>query len=77
MFLNSPEEIKKKVRLMLGVLDERERTIITKYYGLTGVESNLDDLGEEFGCTKERIRQIRDRSIRKLRDHSYDLLKYL
>lgn len=74
---NSLEEIRKKVNLMLSVLDEREKTIIEKYYGLTGIESNLDDLGEEFGCTKERIRQIKDRSIRKLRDNSYDLLKYL
>ena len=77
MFLNSPEEIKKKVQLMLAVLDERERTIITKYYGLTGVESNLDDLGEEFGCTKERIRQLRDKAIKKLRNESFGLLNYL
>lgn len=76
-FLSSPEEIKKRVQLMLGVLDDRERTIITKYYGLTGVESNLDDLGEEFGCTKERIRQLRDKAIKKLRNESFGLLNYL
>ena len=74
---NNLEEVKKKVSLMLGVLDEREKIIIEKYYGLTGIESNLEDLGEEFGCTKERIRQIKDRSIRKLRDNAYELLKYL
>jgi len=62
---------------MLNVLDEREKIIITKYYGLTGVESNLDDLGEEFGCTKERIRQLRDRAIKKLRNESFGLLNYL
>lgn len=76
-FLNSTEEIKKKVNLMLGVLDERERTIIIKYFGLTGVESNLDDLGEEFGCTKERIRQLKDKAIKKLRNESFGLLNYL
>lgn len=75
--LNSPEEIKKKVNLMLNVLDDREKTIIIKYYGLTGVESNLEDLGEEFGCTKERIRQLRDKAIKKLRNESFDLLNYL
>lgn len=75
--LNSPEEIKKRVNLMLGVLDEREKTIIEKYYGLTGVESNLEDLGEEFGCTKERIRQLRDKAIKKLRNESFGLLNYL
>ena len=75
--LNSPEEIKKKVAMMLSVLDEREKTIIERYYGLTGVESNLDDLGEEFGCTKERIRQLRDKAIKKLRNESFGLLNYL
>ena len=75
--LNTPEEIKKKVSLMLGVLDEREKTIIEKYYGLTGIESNLEDLGDEFGCTKERIRQLRDKAIKKLRNESFGLLNYL
>ena len=75
--LNTPEEIKKKVALMLNVLDDREKTIIERYYGLTGVESNLEDLGEEFGCTKERIRQLRDKAIKKLRNESFSLLNYL
>ena len=75
--LNSSDEIKKKVELMLNILDERERTIIIKYFGLTGIESNLDDLGEEFGCTKERIRQLKDKAIKKLRNESFGLLNYL
>jgi RNA polymerase primary sigma factor len=74
---NDAEEIKKKVNLMLNILDEREKVIIEKYYGLTGIEANLDDLGEEFGCTKERVRQIKDKAIKKLRNESFTLLKYL
>jgi RNA polymerase primary sigma factor len=75
--LNTPEEIKKKVAVMLSILDEREKIIIERYYGLTGIESNLEDLGEEFGCTKERIRQLRDKAIKKLRNESFGLLNYL
>ena len=75
--LNSPEEMKKKVSTMLSVLDDREKTIIERYFGLTGVECNLEDLGEEFGCTKERIRQLRDKAIKKLRNESFGLLNYL
>jgi len=75
--LDTKEEIKKRVSLMLGVLDEREKTIIERYFGLNGIESNLDDLGEEFGCTKERIRQLKDKSLKKLRNESYLLFKYL
>jgi RNA polymerase sigma factor (sigma-70 family) len=74
---NTPEEIKKRVAQMLNVLDDREKVIIEKYYGLNGIECNLDDLGDEFGCTKERIRQLRDKAIKKLRNESFNLLNYL
>jgi RNA polymerase primary sigma factor len=75
--LNTSEEIKKRVSNMLSVLDDREKIIIEKSYGLNGVEMNLEDLGEEFGCTKERIRQLRDKALKKLRNDSYGLLNYL
>jgi RNA polymerase primary sigma factor len=74
---NSSDEIRKRVSAILSVLDDREKTIIEKYFGLNGVESNLDDLGEEFLCTKERIRQLKDKAIKKLRNESYSLLNYL
>jgi len=73
----TPEEIRKRVSAILSVLDDREKVIIEKYFGLNGVESNLDDLGEEFNCTKERIRQLKDKAIKKLRNESYSLLNYL
>jgi len=75
--LNNAEEIKKRVRTMLSILDDREKVIIEKYYGLSGIEANLDDLGDEFGCTKERIRQLKDKAIKKLRNESFALRKYL
>lgn len=75
--LNTKDEIRKKVSIMLSVLDEREKIIIERSYGLNGVEMNLEDLGEEFGCTKERVRQLRDRALKKLRNDSYGLLNYL
>jgi RNA polymerase primary sigma factor len=73
----SSDEIKKRVSAILSVLDEREKTIIEKYFGLNGIESNLDDLGDEFNCTKERIRQLKDKALKKLRNESYSLLNYL
>jgi RNA polymerase primary sigma factor len=75
--LDSLDERKKHVRMALKILTDKERIIIEKYYGLCGVESNLKDLGEEFGCTKERIRQLKEKSLRKLRNESFNLLKYL
>ena len=54
-----------------------QTVIIEKYFGLNGIESNLEDLGEEFNCTKERIRQLKDKAIKKLRNESYSLINYL
>jgi RNA polymerase primary sigma factor len=74
---NSAEDLKHRIKYMMSFLDERESAIIEGYFGLTGTEKNLDDLGEEFGCTKERIRQLKDKAIKKLRNESFSLLKYL
>jgi RNA polymerase primary sigma factor len=75
--LDTIDEVKKRVSILLSILDDREKVIIEKSYGLNGVEMNLEDLGEEFGCTKERIRQLRDKALKKLRNDSYGLLNYL
>lgn len=74
---NSGEDLKHRINYMMSFLDERERIIIDGYFGLMGAEKNLEDLGEEFGCTKERIRQLKDKAIKKLRNESFSLLKYL
>ena len=76
-YLDNENERKKHVRNALSILDDKERTIIEKYFGLNGVQCNLEDLGEEFGCTKERIRQLKEKAMKKLRNESFTLLKYL
>lgn len=75
--LNNKNEIKNKLDLLLSVLDKRERIIIEGYFGLNGSESNLDDLGELLDCSKERVRQIKDKSIKKLRSNSFHLINVL
>ena len=65
------------MRKLLDLLNEKEKIIITKYFGLDGVECNLEDLGEQFGCTKERIRQLKEKAMKKLRNESFTLLNYL
>jgi RNA polymerase sigma factor (sigma-70 family) len=52
---------------MLGVLNERERTIITARFGLEGSERTLRELGESLGVSAERVRQIEEASLGKLR----------
>jgi len=78
-YVVNQDETKEQVKKLLSLLTEKERIIITKYFGLgdDGVECNLEDLGEQFGCTKERIRQLKEKAMKKLRNESFTLLSYL
>lgn len=71
---NNPIDIKNKVDVILKNLDEREKIIIEKCFGLNGEELSLEELGEELGCSKERVRQLREKAIKKLRNGSFELL---
>ena len=52
----------------MKTLEEREAKILSLYYGLYGnKESTLDEIGQEMQITKERVRQIKDKAITKLR----------
>jgi RNA polymerase primary sigma factor len=58
-----------EIRRLLGQLDCREADILTSCYGLNGMPLlDLDDIAKGYGLTRERVRQIRDTSIRKLRE---------
>jgi RNA polymerase primary sigma factor len=56
-----------QVRALLGSLNDRERTILRARYGLDGPEQSLRDLGEQIGVSGERVRQIEQRALGKLR----------
>ena len=56
------------VRQVIGILDPRETTILRYRFGLDGGgERTLEEVGEKFGVTRERIRQIQNVALRKLR----------
>jgi RNA polymerase primary sigma factor len=62
---------------VLGILDERERVIVEDYFGLSGTPRTLEDIGEDFNLTKERVRQIKEKALRKLRNESSELFDYI
>lgn len=74
------DEIRSTVADGLAALDQRERTIIERHFGLGGAEqtSTLDEISREIGLSKERVRQIERSALAKLRgaigDGGLDLL---
>ncbi|MDD2284421.1 MAG: RNA polymerase sigma factor RpoD/SigA [Paludibacter sp.] len=57
-------------RVLAHALSDRERDIVKKFFGLGVPEMTLEEIGDEFGLTRERVRQIKEKAIRKLKPHS-------
>ena len=75
--LSTEDILKEKLLGMLDVLDEREKIIIQDYFGLSGSVRTLEDIGSDFDLTKERVRQIKEKALRKLRNETSILFDYL
>lgn len=60
--------LKDEISSALSTLDEREQKVIRLYFGLGGgTEMTLEEIGKQFRLTRERIRQIKEKALRKLR----------
>src|SRR3569623_547582 len=65
------ESLRKEVQRSLATLTEREADVIMLYYGLTGTLSmTLEEIGARFHLPRERVRQIKEKGIKKLRQSS-------
>ena len=63
------ESMAQELRAVLGkVLKERERKILCACYGIGETEKGLEEIGDKMGLTRERVRQIREKSITELRE---------
>ena len=62
--LYSASEIKQALR----ILNERERNVIEAFFGIGGPELTLEEIGVKYGLTRERVRQIKEKAIRQLRE---------
>ncbi len=74
------DSLKREVTRVLATLPQRESEVISNFFGLNGSHSmTLEEIGEKFSLTRERVRQIKEKATRRLRDtvRSHGLKSYL
>jgi RNA polymerase primary sigma factor len=64
------ESLIREIERALATLTEREREIIKCFFGIGVQDMTLEEIGEKFGLTRERVRQIKEKAIRRLRHTS-------
>ncbi|MDX9790244.1 MAG: sigma-70 family RNA polymerase sigma factor [Candidatus Kapaibacterium sp.] len=64
------ESLRVEVQQVLTTLSQREAEVIKLYFGLDGQTLTLEEIGEKFNLTRERVRQIKEKAIRRLRHTS-------
>jgi RNA polymerase primary sigma factor len=65
------ESLREEIRRSLSTLTDRQRDVINLYFGIgTEHSMSLEDIGDRFALTRERVRQIKDKAINKLRSTS-------
>ena len=64
------ESLRQEIQKALSCLNERERMIIEAYYGIEQPEMTLEEIGTRYGLTRERVRQIKEKAIRRLRNNT-------
>jgi RNA polymerase primary sigma factor len=65
------DSLRREVQRALSTLTQREADVITLYFGLNGEHAlTLEEIGEKFSLTRERVRQIKEKAIRRLRHTS-------
>jgi RNA polymerase primary sigma factor len=68
------ESLRKEIHRTLSILNEKERTVIERYFGIGRKEMSLEEIGNEIGLSRERTRQIKEKAIRRLQRSSKNKL---
>ena len=64
------ESLREEINRALQTLNEREKNIIEAFFGINQPEMTLEEIGEKYGLTRERVRQIKEKAIRRLRHNT-------
>jgi RNA polymerase primary sigma factor len=77
IFSDDHDSLINRLKIVLSNLTDSEQYVVTKYFGLDGEPLTLQDISEELNLTKERVRQIKEKAIKKLRFYSKELFELL
>ncbi len=61
------ESLREEITRALGILNDRERKVLKAVYGIEGAEMTLEEISEKYDLTRERVRQIKEKALRRLR----------
>ncbi len=61
------ESLRAEIGRVLDILEDREKKVIEAYFGINQREMTLEEIGSKYGLTRERVRQIKEKAIRRLR----------
>ncbi|RZA03632.1 MAG: RNA polymerase sigma factor RpoD/SigA [Sphingobacteriaceae bacterium] len=65
------DSLTQEIKRSLGILAERERQVLVLFFGLDSIAAHsLEEIGEKFSLTRERVRQIKDKALMRLRQNS-------
>ncbi len=53
---------------LFSLLDDKERDVLTAFFGIGQQEKTLEEIGKKYDLTRERVRQIKEKAIRRLRN---------
>jgi RNA polymerase primary sigma factor len=67
------ESLSQEVATAMSVLSERERQVLRMFFGIDCQEMTLEEIGTQLGLTRERVRQIKEKAIRRLRSNQKSL----
>ena len=69
------ESLSLEIERALSILTDREREIIKMFFGIGCPEATLEEIGDKFGLTRERVRQIKEKAIRRLRNSNNESIR--
>lgn len=68
------ESLQKEIAQALGCLNEREQLVVKAFFGIGQKELSLEEIGNKYGLTRERVRQIKEKAIKRLRSNAVNNL---